>query len=183
MAQLDDDIPAEPDPAPPYEGAGSDVDGRLLLSLAQDVEFMGSLHPREISILQMGKIRGVDFDEIRTASVALHFGQDRIADPYLLARYECFRELYVAPLTTGQGLLMRELAQRPEMQSLDALVAFSKANLFNWNFGFLMNADFQIKLRDSALQDLHGKICGIELIEVASLTTSLYPSVSGGSIL
>lgn len=109
MAQLDDDIPAEPVPAPPYEGDGSDIDGRLRLSLAQEVEFMGSLHPREVSILQMGKIRGVDFDEIRNACVALHFGEDRIAVPYLLSGYECFRELYVAPLTTGQGLLMREL--------------------------------------------------------------------------
>lgn len=146
MAQLDLEIPIELAPEP-FEGDGSRVDGRLRLSLAQEVEYMGSLHPREISILQMGRVRGVEFDDIRTASVSLHFGEDRADQPYLLSRYECFRELYNIPKTASQDLLMRELQQRPEMQSLDAMVAFFKNNMFNWNCGLLMNADFQMKCK------------------------------------
>ena len=67
-AQRTSTVPADPNPGTPSTGAGSVTDSRALLTNEEQVEFMSSLHPRELAIMALGAIQDVAFDTMRTAS-------------------------------------------------------------------------------------------------------------------
>ena len=90
-AQLEDEgaIPDDPQPGLPWVGDGSENGtARLALSRMQRLQFMTSLHLREISVMIVGLIQGYGFDEARSFSITHMFGVNEIADQWLTAHYE-----------------------------------------------------------------------------------------------
>ena len=118
-----------------------------------------------------GYLNDIDFDTVRTAAIEIVRGQALAAAAYILCLFEPLREPYV-PKTTGQTAAAQELLTKPKFATFDGLIGFLRENIFAYHYGLAVDKDFQNFQKESAQQDLQGKIAAYKLVRLDSLATT-----------
>ena len=175
MAQLEYDggIPDDPQPGLPWTGDGSEAGtARLALTRFQRLQFLTSLHPREISVMIVGLIHGYPFDDVRSFSITHMFSVNEVADQWICARYEALREPYVQPAETACRGFLEELRLFPCLSGLSELADWFRTNKYTWNLGLGQDQGVCNKIVDAAILDFKGKHSCLEYKPLSNMVTA-----------
>ena len=85
----------------------------LALTHLQRLMYLTMLSPREVSVMFVGLINSDTFDDRRSYAITHCFSQGEIADQWILARYEAFREVFLQPIESACRGFMDELRLVP----------------------------------------------------------------------
>eukprot|EP00435_Cladocopium_sp_Y103_P013208 s1433_g3.t1 len=105
------EVPADGNLGADWTGENAVVDGRLMYNEAEQLTYLTSLGPREVSIMEVALINDYGFDEARTFAIACHWGEALVGEDWLMSRYEPFRRLYNSPLENGMRQFKLEWQQ------------------------------------------------------------------------